>query len=826
MRNQDSFRDRKPKRKAYANGSDNVGNVSEELLDSVIDDLNGDIAAEINRIKALGVTQLLQWAYVVTVGTGKTYALTLAAVEAVKKGWRVAIRTPTTRLALELQAEIDKHCANAAGVWLGRGQKDPRNPLIDMCPRAAEVVAAQKVGGDPNDVCGSKKRGFCRFHPEVHTTGCGYKRQNLREKHIVIFAGDSMLELTPRDPMKRSEQWIPYGGAQRTQAPRKPLARHTEELEARIRLDLSFDLLLLDETDPQGLIHWGQEAAGLNCQRALMNNLSKDPQGQAILELFLTEALSQIAEGKNYLAPFRYQSPNNDLEWNYLETFPVEAQGEQLVSSSARTSTEALQKMTEQDKFLTLETLSTVREVAFENLPSPRDKDKFQRLTATQIYQRNKENSITRGTLLNIIKICELMIQATRDDLLDLKHLAIIPETGTITVSYLKSINIQYLFLPIMVFDATMRIDLAGCILPNLKVRYQRNVSDGSGVRRFQLLDSSLSYSTLKSSETWNARLNLWAELCCLMHGRTGLLVPKFLRAALEEYCSKKVFLGHYGDLKGTNDFEKVDALILVSRPAVQPKIAEEAAAIISGKNIVTLGDTQEWYPRKQAAIRYRRAPEYGWDVYHECHPDKIAEAVRGSVTEDSVEQALGRGRYVRRTCERPITEYLLTNVPTKRLVDGVFKAAEFKAVSSWIGLLLFSGIWFSPESKGSSELMHLFALNLKSQRPDSLYISLLGDPAFESAASAGAWKKKQLQDNFELNRLAHTIDDAFINGGSTVGLLQSALPLSDFKVIRAKVRGSRYYARVYVRTEGEQTPAQALECMLGGEFKEIELKT
>ena len=541
--------------------------------------------------------------------------------------------------------------------------------------------------------------------------------------------------------------------------------------------------------------------------------------------MFLRDVLNQTASDRKYLAPLQYLGPNNNMGWDELQELHME--GLETITSEPKniSSADVRQHLKEEEKQTTVETLSAIRTIALENLPRPHGKERFQKLTAKEIYQLNKANSITRETLINIAKICELMIQGTRDNLLDLKHLAMNHETGTITISYLKAIHLQYTFPPIMVFDATMQLDLLRKVLPNLKIRYRKNVLDGLGVRRFQLHDTSLSYSTLKSSASWGARLSLWAELCCKMHGNTGLLVPKFLRETLDEHCSKKITIGHFGDLRGTNDFERVSALVLASRPAINPQVAEEAAAIITGENITTLEDTETWYPRKKSAIRYRDSSEYGWEVHHECHPDKSVEAVRASVTEDTVEQALGRGRNVRRSIEQPLTEYILTNVPTKRLVDGVFKAVEFKAVTSWIGLLLFSGIWFSTESKGSSELMHKFALGLKSQRPDSLYISLLGDPAFESAISAAAWKKKQLQDNFELNRLVYTIDDAFINERGTVRLLQSELPLSGFKVIHAKVRGSRYFAKVYVRTEREQTPAQALECLLGGEFKEIELK-
>lgn len=63
-------------------------------------------------------------------------------------------------------------------------------------------------------------------------------------------------------------------------------------------MKFDFDLLLLDETDPQGLIHKGQDGTGLNCSRALNKELSSDRQSQGILEMFLKEVLVQTASDK------------------------------------------------------------------------------------------------------------------------------------------------------------------------------------------------------------------------------------------------------------------------------------------------------------------------------------------------------------------------------------------------------------------------------------------------------------------------------------------------------------------------------------------------
>lgn len=46
-----------------------------------------------------------------------------------------------------------------------------------------------------------------------------------------------------------------------------------------------------------------------------------------------------------------------------------------------------------------------------------------------------------------------------------------------------------------------------------------------------------------------------------------------------------------------------------------------------------------------------------------------------------------------------------------------------------------------------------------------------------------------------------------------------------DVKPIRAKVRGARYYAQLYVRTAPDQTPQDALRAFLGSLAEEVEIE-
>ena len=106
-----------------------------------------------------------------------------------------------------------------------------------------------------------------------------------------------------------------------------------------------------------------------------------------------------------------------------------------------------------------------------------------------------------------------------------------------------------------------------------------------------------------------------------------------------------------------------------------------------------------------------------------------------------------------------------------------------------------------------------------------SIYIYLIGDSAFENATGASSWRKKQLQDNFEISRVAHLVDEALQEQHKSVPLLMSNYPLCDFQQVHARVLGSRYFAQLFIRIEGNEAPATALQRILGDEMEHIEVK-
>ena len=322
----------------------------------------------------------------------------------------------------------------------------------------------------------------------------------------------------------------------------------------------------------------------------------------------------------------------------------------------------------------------------------------------------------------------------------------------------------------------------------------------------------------------WTARLMLLSRLCCRMYGATGLIAPKFMHEQLPTE-DMDVQFGHFGALRGLNSFENVAALVVGSRPAIGPTGAEERAAVLTGKTISALPKGSRWYPETKGIIRYRNDDRAGWPTRYIRHPDPVVEEVRASVTEDGLEQALGRGRNVRRSQARPLVEYLLTTTPTNRPVDGTFTMAEFKAATGWVGAFLEAGIWIGFGEKGVGGVIHASVRGMAAQRPEPLYISLLGNPAFEGPETAADWRKKQIADNPETGALTREIDKALGNGAGYVEVMCGPYPIHDFVPIQAKVRGSRYFAQLYVRTGAEQTATDALTSLLGPFAEELEIR-
>lgn len=732
----------------------------------------------------------------VAAGTGKTRAAIAGVIRAVKLGMRVVIAVPTTSLGLDIHNEIEALIPGVSGVWLGREKQDPNNPDQRMCPRHEAARAAHIIGLRPSAACGSKAQGFCRHYPKRgKASPCGYRQQDLRDKQVVIIAGDKMLELAPGRKMKRGEGQRVYALTEGT--PQLAMEGFEQPVEAvhseKAIGDCEFDILFVDETNPFAFLKGFGDSRAFIPAEHFNTTLSKNHGNQEILGGFLYDLHERLVEAAAQYMPQYFcealDGPN-----------PV---------------------------LLAFDVLECVHEVAQEALDEIAQEAsgnrELSRGSGQKIMDAAANLAARRGILLNIQWICEAMILGHRKGIEPLAHLAIERRGDVVGLHVRRKTELfrRYNLLPTLFLDATGEGQLLEFSFGPIDQSYNRTAVDGAGVKRYQLRDEVLPYSKL-DNPIWSQRIRLLAELLEIAHGTVGLVVPMKVERQIEATISAGIQMLHFGEERGDNSLKEVAALIVASRQAKHPSYLEDMVTVLTEAPVQRLPDSQRWYPKREEFIIHR-SQETGWPVSRDFHPDPLVECARRSITEAGLEQALARGRNVRRNEGKPLYEYILTSAPTSRLVDGTFTKAEFLAVAGWVGELLLAGVWVA-DGKGQGILQPILR-GICSQRRECLIDISKEDPAFESPEKTAKWRKDQLADNPEIARLVNLIDRGLRNGNPSVDLLFSPFPLTAFQPIRAKVKGARYHAQLHVRVAEGQTPREALLAILGPCAGEVEIE-
>ena len=131
--------------------------------------------------------------------------------------------------------------------------------------------------------------------------------------------------------------------------------------------------------------------------------------------------------------------------------------------------------------------------------------------------------------------------------------------------------------------------------------------------------------------------------------------VEAMLRAELQHRFDgelpERLHLAHYGAITGLDRFREVERVVVAGRPALNRLDGEQLAAVVKGAavEVVADGEAALW-PTVTGGIR--RADGSGTALQQPCHPDPLVEALRWSISEGAVLQAIGRARGVR----RPVT--------------------------------------------------------------------------------------------------------------------------------------------------------------------------
>ena len=729
--------------------------------------------------------------YQATVGTGKTFQMVGLIGLALEYGLRILVRAPTIRLAEDISNNINREYANSAAVWYGRERDNPNDPSCKMCPRHDVVSQLISLSAKPELACGSRESGYCAHHPLAkNQRACGYWSQDLRNKSVVLVAGDEMLTLAPRQKMKRGKKSKFF--LHKESEPDLLGHQTVTRFEKRAQLDGTgdFDLIILDETEPLGMVK-GISEPRFYTTKVLGERLEfPDAVDQEILNGFSVELYNLLSCS----------------EERYLEMI-------------------SLPEGLKNDDYTKMEILEEVETVAEKYLRIPLASAAYHKLSSSQIQKMYKAEAKKRHYLKCVTEICNAKRISLRNGQGKSPALQIKwdEDVKKLNICKVNKVSPAYGGIPVVIFDATPRVPLLEKIYGSISIQFEATVKDAPQVKRFQLVDKTLSYQSL-DDERWAVRLAILAEVFERVHGEAGLICPLKVEDMITQNLDTEIRLNHFGALRGDNSFEHLPCVIIASRQAQHYSSVEDMAAILTSQNIERIHlekEKSDWYP-KETKYLVHRSGDSGWPVLNDHHPDPLAEAVRAAITNDNLEQAIGRTRYVRRYTT-PLHEYILTNVATTRRVDGIFTLRELKAATGWVGVLLHAGIWLS-SGKGVALLFHVFR-GLLAQRRDSLYRSIIGDPAFETPEQVAKWRRDQLKDNQAIAELVTEIDEAMSNQANSVNLLHTPFPVADFRAVKAKVQGSRYFAQLYVRIEGSETPVMALQRILGNEMKHIEVK-
>ncbi len=139
-----------------------------------------------------------------SVGVGKTEAAVRASPKLVAAGARVGYFGGTLSLCASFEARLRQHTADIGAAvnlasYRGEAADDSDALSRKMCPRYEQRTHLRRAGLAASQLCGSKLRGYCRYHEAVAEkngeTPCGWRRQRdgLDEADVVTWAGNPLL---------------------------------------------------------------------------------------------------------------------------------------------------------------------------------------------------------------------------------------------------------------------------------------------------------------------------------------------------------------------------------------------------------------------------------------------------------------------------------------------------------------------------------------------------------------------------------------------------------------------------------------------------------
>ncbi len=242
---------------------------------------------------------------------------------------------------------------------------------------------------------------------------------------------------------------------------------------------------------------------------------------------------------------------------------------------------------------------------------------------------------------------------------------------------------------PILHLDATLRPELVTQFIPDITVEEPVTATEPH-VHVRQILGAPTSAKALIPGDDAAPRYRTAAEthlreLKTLIALRAGGLQgrspspPDVLviaqKGAIEALRGQglpaNVGTAHFNALSGMDGWRNVAGLVIIGRTLPAPATVETIATALTNQapEAATKEETW-WYGNADHEINLADGGVHA--LSGEVHADPMAEAVRWSICEGELVQALGRGRGVNRTVETPLEIDLLTDVVLPITVNEV----------------------------------------------------------------------------------------------------------------------------------------------------------